>query len=107
MRLAYVDHRLKFTPKSFLQALQKAGVEFKPYESIEEFSKENNLKNFSVFLCHPGLNNQPMLSKIAGENPHLNIGLVSFTEWEYCESDIPSFSYNLPESVIEWIRKNQ
>jgi hypothetical protein len=58
-------------------------------------------------ICHPGLRNQCMLGKIAKEFPHLKLGLISFAEQEYCESDIPVFSYNFPESAIRWIRENQ
>ena len=106
LKFAYVDHRIQFARK-FIDDLQNAGIEFKPYSSFDEFFKENNLQDFSVLLCHPGLNNQCLLGKIAKEFPHLKLGLISFTEWEYCESDIPSFSYNFPDRVINWIKENQ
>ena len=105
-KLAYVDHRVQFA-KKFIDALQNAGIDFKPYGSFEEFFKENDLRDFPVMICHPGLNNQSMLTQIVKEFPHLKLGLISFTEYEYCEDEIPAFSYNLPESVITWVRNNQ
>ena len=107
-RLAYVDHRIKFAGK-FIEELQKAEIEFKPYGSFEEFFEHNDLRKFPVMICHPGLNNQGKLSEIISRFPHLKLGLISFTEYEYfCEEDgIPAFSYNHPESAIEWIKKNQ
>ncbi len=107
LRLAYSDHRIKSVPSSFLQALKDADIELKIYDSPEEFSKANELENFPVFLCHPGLNNQCLLGKIAKEFQKLKIGLISFASWEYCETEIPVFSYELPESVINWVRENQ
>jgi len=105
-KLAYVDHRIQFA-KKFIEALQVAGIEFKPYSSFEDFFRENDLREFPVMICHPGLDNQSMLTKIVEEFPHLKIGLISFTDWEYCESDIPAFSYEIPDSVIDWIKENQ
>lgn len=109
IKLAYIDHRLQFIPKSFLQSLKEADINFRPYSSLEEFLGENNLREFSVMICHPGLNNQGLLGKITKEFPHLKLGLISFTEYEYfCEEDgIPAFSYNIPESVVKWIIENQ
>lgn len=106
-RLAYVDHRSKFIPKEFLGSLQNAGIEFKLYHSFDEFYKENNLKDFPALLCHPGLDSQKELEKIAKQFPHLKMAIISFTEWEYCESDIPAFSYNIPGSVVKWVIENQ
>jgi hypothetical protein len=105
-KLAYIDHRMQFARK-FIEVLQEKEIDFKPYCSFEEFFKENDLKEFPVMICHPGLDNQCLLGKIAKEFPHLKIGLISFTEWQYFESDIPAFSYNLPDSVVKWIKENQ
>jgi hypothetical protein len=106
LKLAYVDHRIKFAQK-FIEALQSAGIDFKPYGSFEEFFKENDLREFPVMICRPGLDHQSMLTKIVKDFPHIKLGLISFTEYEYCESDIPAFSYNTPESVIKWVRESQ
>jgi len=105
-KLAYIDHRIKFA-KRFIETLQREGIDFKPYDSLDKFLSENNLRDFPVMICHPGLDNQCLLGKIAKEFPHLKLGLISFTEYEYCDSDIPAFSYNIPESAIEWIKENQ
>ncbi len=107
IKLAYIDHRLQFVPKSFLQGLKEADIDFKPYCSFEELLKENDLKEFRVMICHPGLNNQCLLGKITKQFPHLKVGLISFTEYEYLESDAPAFSYKTPESVVRWIKENQ
>ena len=106
-KLAYIDHRMQFVPKTFLDALQNAEIDFKLYNSFEEFFKENDLREFPVMICHPGLNNQGKLSEIISRFPHLKLGLISFTEYEYMESDVPAFSYNLPNSVIKWVKENQ
>ncbi len=99
-KLAYIDHRIKFAGK-FIERLEQEGIDFKPYYSFDEFFKENDLKEFPVMICHPRLNNQGMLAKIVQQFPHLKVGLISFTEYEYCESDIPAFSYEFPDCVIK------
>ena len=107
-KLAYVDHRIRFA-HNFIELLEKEGIDFKPYASFEKFFSENDLKEFPVMICHPGLDNQSVLTKIVKDFPHLKLGLISFTEYEYyCEEDnIICFSYNTPQSAIEWIKKNQ
>lgn len=55
-KLAYIDH---MPMKSFLEALVKAGIDFKPksdgkpHDSIKSFIMENNFQNFSIFYAIP------------------------------------------------------
>jgi len=109
-KLAYVDH---MPMKSFLEALARAGIDFKPrcdgkpHDSIKSFKTQNDFQDFFVFLCHPGLSGQAKFEKVVQEYPHLKSAMITNLGYEYCEPDILIFDYKRPESVIKWILENQ
>jgi len=112
MRIAYIDHKYDGNIASIKLAmcLQKRGFKVNVAQTLEEFERKNDLKDFSVLLFHPGIDQQYLIPQVRARFPKLPMAIFTNLSDDYddCEEgEIHFFDKNRVDGIVEFIKQHE